>query len=139
MVWQYLLARSSHPGELRRGPGMHAFSWIIPVVALWFPYQNVKDLWRVNARGARHFLGWWWAGWITTTVVNQLLQDLYENVESVATFRVLVVVEFCWCAVALATAIMAVRLVRVLTAGGLERTDESPADPLIPEGRPAAW
>lgn len=38
--------------------------WFVPVVALWFPYQVVRDVRRATVRAPRPGLGWWWAGWL---------------------------------------------------------------------------
>lgn len=57
-VWQVTLATSDviHVGDLRRSVGWHVASWIVPVVSLWFPLQNVADL-DAAARAPRDALG----------------------------------------------------------------------------------
>jgi hypothetical protein len=40
--------------------------WFVPVVALWFPYQVVRDI-RAATRGDRSGLGLWWAGWLVSS------------------------------------------------------------------------
>lgn len=65
MVWQYRAAASLPAGSLRRSPGWHVGSWFIPIVSLWFPFQNVSDI----ARSSRAELDGgvraiWWALWI---------------------------------------------------------------------------
>ena len=139
MTWQGLLARSAFPGELARGTGMHAFSWIIPVAALWLPFQNVRDLWRVNAARAKPgLLGWWWAGWLVCTVTDRVIARMYKSTDSVADFRALMVLQVVTSVVGLATAFLAIRIVRTLTAGGLERAAME-VNPVVPGAPPAAW
>lgn len=137
MVWQYRLARAAAPGELRRGPKMHAFSWIIPIVAAWFPFQNVKDLWRVNVpdRG-RAILGWWWTGWIVLLVLDRVIPQVYDSTDSVAEFRTLMVVQLVGAVVALGTAVLALRILKTLTTGGLDRDARAQVSV---GGSPAAW
>lgn len=72
-VWQYKLAKGVPAGRLARSPGMHVGSWFIPVVALWFPLQNMRSLWDAYrpAQG-RAVLGWWWACWLVVTFLNRI-------------------------------------------------------------------
>lgn len=130
MIWQYRLARSTHPGEVRRGPGMHAFSWIIPVVAAWFPYQNVKDLWTLLAPGkSLVILRWWWAAWIVAQVLDRIFLASYDETESVGDVKGIMTLEGVSAAVGLLAAALAVRIVRRLTTGGLQRSAGAPVTP----------
>lgn len=68
LIWQHRAASSVPPAALRRSPGWHVGSWFIPIVSLWFPFQNVKDI----ARGAQApvsgvLLGGWWALWLASS------------------------------------------------------------------------
>ena len=136
MIWQYKLSRSAQPGELRRGPAMHAFSWIIPFVALWFPFQNVKNLWQVNASGKRQtMLGWWWTAWIVGTVLDRVILTSYEASETVSDVKEVMGLEAVSAVIALIGAVLATRIVRTLTAGGLARVTPGP---ISPSGSPAA-
>ncbi|MBE7698887.1 DUF4328 domain-containing protein [Oerskovia sp. Sa1BUA8] len=38
--------------------------WFVPVVALWFPYQVVRDVRAATLREKRPGLGGWWAAWL---------------------------------------------------------------------------
>jgi hypothetical protein len=126
MVWQYLLARSAPAGELERVPAMHGWSWVIPVGALWLPFQNVRDLWR-------HFVpesapGWirvWWACWLALGVVSWITSRSEASVSSIGSFKTLVSVEAVADVVGLVAAVLALRLLRALTAGGLARSEAS--------------
>jgi hypothetical protein len=46
LLWQYRAAKAAralgYPG--RRSPALGAWSWVIPVVNFWFPYQAIRDL-----------------------------------------------------------------------------------------------
>lgn len=72
-LWQYKLAQAAPAGRLARSPGMHVGSWFIPVVALWFPLQNMRSLWDAYrpVRG-RAALGWWWASWLGSTLIGRI-------------------------------------------------------------------
>ena len=44
--------------------------WIVPVVALWFPYQLVRDIdSAVSPRApAKDLVAWWWGAWLATAI-----------------------------------------------------------------------
>jgi len=43
----------------RRSPGLAAFSFLIPIVNLWWPYQSVMDVLPAGHAG-RETVRWWW-------------------------------------------------------------------------------
>ncbi|WP_235186027.1 DUF4328 domain-containing protein [Microbacterium oleivorans] len=71
VVWQYRAAvrvRAANPMSTRRTPVWHVVSWFIPVIAFWFPFQNMKDLIVASRADVRAtLLGWWWGLWIAST------------------------------------------------------------------------
>lgn len=94
-AWQVILARSDviHVGDLRRSVGWHLASWVVPLVSLWFPLQNVADLDTAaraprDARGHRlagvgtgahavrpgpaPLLWAWWVTFLLSTVLDRL-------------------------------------------------------------------
>jgi hypothetical protein len=124
-LWQHRLARSLPPGELRRSPGMHAGSWFIPVVCLWFPLQNMRDLWDAcrPARG-RAVLGWWWAFWIVSTILSRWADSVGE-VSDIGDFRSY---NTAWLAVSLVwvvTSVLALYVVATLTRAALAREEQA--------------
>jgi len=66
--------------ELTRREVHHARSkgwvwggWIVPVVALWFPFQIVRDVTQPLRQALSiGLLGWWWAFWLLTTFSSQI-------------------------------------------------------------------
>jgi hypothetical protein len=75
MAWQHRLASAVPRWRLRRSPGWHVGSWFIPVVSLWFPYQNMTDLHRAvtpDAVGRKSPLTYrlWWVMWLAGTVTE---------------------------------------------------------------------
>jgi len=46
LVWQYRAATTARAlgYPARRSPALGAWSWVIPVVNFWFPYQAIRDL-----------------------------------------------------------------------------------------------
>lgn len=70
LVWQYRVASTVILyAPLRRSPGWHVASWVIPVIAWWFPVQNIRDLVQTTRAQVRSaVLGWWWALWVLSTV-----------------------------------------------------------------------
>jgi hypothetical protein len=118
MVWQFRLARATQ--GLARTPAMHAFSWIIPVGALWLPFQNVRDLWnRVLPDLSSRVLGWWWAGWLASEILARVLARGGRTIDSLGEARTLLWISLAAASVSLVTAVLAVRIVRTLARGSL--------------------
>lgn len=77
LVWQWrarVNCDGLSPAPRRRSRGWVIASWFVPVVSLWFPYQDVSDVWKISdpetrerpgseIRGVR-VLAWWWACWL---------------------------------------------------------------------------
>lgn len=94
LTWQFRLARSAASGELTRSPVWHVTSWFIPVLALWWPYQNIRDLWWLRSRGwGAATVGWWWAAVIAALLVDVMVTAAEDNVDSVQDFQDLLVLE----------------------------------------------
>lgn len=128
--WQYLLARAATPADLTRGPGWHAWAWFVPVVSLWFPFQNVRDLWRRRfPHRSRDLLGWWWAGWIATLVLDRVYMTMDPEPGSVSDLKNLTVVGLVSVALTLATLVLALIIVRDLTDGERSAGQVSPGVP----------
>ena len=64
MVWQYRVADSFPPGATRRPPAWHVGSWLVPVGALWLPWQNVADLFALSIGRRPAWLTAWWTLWV---------------------------------------------------------------------------
>lgn len=86
-VWQYRAAvrvRATVAGGVRREPAWHVVSWIIPLVLLWFPFQNQKDLARASGAAiSTSLLGIWWALWIVSTAVTRASGPLMNVADTV--------------------------------------------------------
>jgi hypothetical protein len=52
------------PHQPTRARGWIWAGWLVPVVALWFPFQVVRDVLRAGRPGAGALLGSWWATWL---------------------------------------------------------------------------
>lgn len=125
LTWQYRLARSSGPGELTRSPVWHVTSWFIPVAALWWPYQNVRDLWwrRSGGWGAAT-VGWWWSALIAVLLIEVMVASAQDNVASVEDFRDLLVLESAASLAALIAGVLA-----LMIHGRLSDLDDLPGSP----------
>jgi len=131
VVWQYQLARATE--GLDRSPAMHGWSWVIPIGNLWLPFQNVRDLWRrILPLRDTLVLGWWWAGWIATSVIARLFLrgDEIDSVDDLRsemwTFLVLSVL-------GVVTVVLALHVVRSLSRAAWT------AEVVRKAGSPDAW
>jgi hypothetical protein len=66
LLWFYRAASNGWASGLpaRRGPGLATFSFIIPILNLWWPYQSTKDMIPIGDPGRSLVLRWWvlWLG-----------------------------------------------------------------------------
>ena len=69
MVWHYRLAKGA-PGRLERSPAMHAWSWVIPFIALWFPYQNTRAVQGVYGVAPPSWMPVWWLTFIGSSLLS---------------------------------------------------------------------
>lgn len=79
IVWQTKLCSSStvDAHQLRRSSEWHGWSWFIPMLGLWYPYQNMGDLWRAVAGAERTtkmkvVLPLWWLTFLSGGVLSRL-------------------------------------------------------------------
>lgn len=140
--WQYLCARlidgtaAGSDRALRRGPVWHITSWMVPVLCLWWPLQNVADLdheaWRrahepaaardaarparLGDRGAAVRLAWW-SSWLGAAALSWPVT--YASYYSAVLLLVLA------CGAAAASAYCAILLVRRISDGLIGRREES--------------
>ncbi len=127
MTWQFRLARSASPGELTRSPVWHVTSWLIPVLGLWWPYQNVRDLWWIRSRGwGAATVGWWWAAVIAALFIDQMVTAAEDNVEAVQDFQDLLVLDTASAVAAFIAGALAVHIQGRLSFGPDEFTQEGP-------------
>ncbi len=57
-----------------RSAGWAWGGWICPVVALWFPFQVVRDVLKaVSPSAGTSLLGWWWALYLVMTLSSNAL------------------------------------------------------------------
>jgi len=123
-IWQYRVAKQVS-GQIRRSPGWHAGSWFIPVINLWYPYQNISDLRR--AAGSRR-PSWqivWWLLWIASDFVALLSAIIYGLADYAETVRDAIWVGIAGNVLLLAAAPPAMLIVRRITKGVLHRPTSS--------------
>jgi len=66
-----------------RSPLWIWLGWWVPVVALWFPYQVVRDIQPDHVTTPRVWLGWWWAGWLGFQLVLQGTGPLTSSADAI--------------------------------------------------------
>lgn len=120
-IWQYRVAKQV-VGLTRRTPGWHAGSWFIPVVSLWFPYENISDLWRAIGRTRPSWQIVWWLLWIASNGVVQASSRLYLAAEDLEGIRVAMWLSLAGAILVLAAAPFALLILRGITRGITERS-----------------
>ncbi|KRC61026.1 hypothetical protein ASE14_08735 [Agromyces sp. Root81] len=120
VIWQYRVAKQV-TGRTRRSPGWHAGSWFVPIISLWFPYQNVSDLWRAVGRTRPSWQIIWWLLWVVSNYVIQLSGRIYLVAEDLETMRVAMWMSLAGEVLLLAAAPLAWLVIRGITRGILQR------------------
>lgn len=128
-IWQYRAAKQV-AGLTRRVAGWHAWSWFVPVISLWFPYQNISDLWRAIGRTRPAWQIVWWLLWLAGNAFVQQSTRVYLAAEDLEQLRVSSWLSIVGELLLLAAAPLAVLIVRRITQGILQRAS-APADSLV--------
>lgn len=83
IIWLWRARQNSEAlseGLHTRARGWAIGGWFVPIVAWWFPYQVVRDVWLASDPATRivtgelrrtsggKLVGWWWACWIVASV-----------------------------------------------------------------------
>jgi Domain of unknown function (DUF4328) len=74
LLWFYRAASNAWSSGLpaRRGPGLATFSFVIPVVNLWWPYQSTKDMVPADDPRRSVILRWWLLWLLGTATVPMI-------------------------------------------------------------------
>lgn len=120
VLWQYRIAKH-FPGQTRRSPGWHVGSWIVPVICLWFPYENISDLWRAAGRSRPSWQIVWWLCWLVSNFLIQISSSVYTAAEDLEQFRVAMSVSIVGEVLLLAAAPLAWQIVRDITRRTVQR------------------
>ncbi|WP_316525806.1 DUF4328 domain-containing protein [Kitasatospora brasiliensis] len=114
--------------------GWAIWGWIIPIVALWFPWQITADIWRASARPdesgvrlphAQPLLNLWWASFVLTNLIGRLGSEYESSAEYADTYQEAVVWLIVSDLVELVSAGLAIVLVHRLTAMQEKRFTEN--------------
>lgn len=119
-IWQYRAAKVTD--RTRRSPGWHAGSWFVPIVSLWFPYQNVSDLWRAVGRTRPSWQIIWWLLFVVSNLVIGQSSRITTSAENLEQFRLAMWTSIAGEIILLAAAPFAWLIIRGITRGILQRS-----------------
>jgi hypothetical protein len=142
MVWAYharVNAAAYTTSPFRRSKGWAIGGWICPVVALWFPYQVVKDIWAasdtdrpdnyaIKAWPVTVIVPLWWTCLIGGRIVERLSVSVYpDDVSSGSTdsFHTALVLDYASAAADIAAAIMFILIIAAVTRFQAQRYDNA--------------
>lgn len=128
-IWQYRAAKQVAP-RTRRSAGWHAGSWFVPIINLWFPYQNISDLWRAVGGTRPPWQILWWLLWLVGNALIQQSTRIYLAAEDLDRFRVSAWVSIAGELLLLAAVPLAWMVVRGITQGIVSRSS-APAHSLV--------
>jgi Domain of unknown function (DUF4328) len=142
LIWQHRAHANLRAlgTELEYSPGWAVGFWLIPIANLWKPFQVNRELWKASGdvndwRSQRTWpvLGWWWASWISAGVLGRVAAAARESAETPMEIRSADIVDLLSTAVVVASAVLAILLVRSV----IERQDRlAAAVPHVPTPPP---
>jgi hypothetical protein len=142
LIWQHRAHANLRAlgTELEYSPGWAVGFWLIPIANLWKPFQVNRELWKASGdvndwRSQRTWpvLGWWWASWISAGVLGRVAAAARESAETPMEIRSADIVDLLSTAVVVASAVLAILLVRSV----IERQDRlAAAVPHVPTTPP---
>lgn len=72
--------------DLLYTPGWSVAFFIIPIVSLYKPLWNIKDIWHVSKNGNKaddsksiRLINFWWFLYLSSTIIEQIQTSLYEE------------------------------------------------------------
>lgn len=97
-------------------PGWGIAYWFIPILNLFRPYNCVGEVWDKNVTAiggpAGTLVGWWWAAWLTSDIVGNVVTRIERRSEVPST---LIAADYINVAVAVVSIVSLWLLVRVVT------------------------
>lgn len=104
--------------------------WFVPVVALWFPFQVVRDVRAATLREKRPGLGGWWAAWLVLGFATNASARLLGS-DDPDVWRTLPVFDGFAALAVIVAAVLWAKVVREVSAG------QRAADAQVPDQVPA--
>ena len=102
----------------------------MPVVSLWFPYQNISDLWRALGRVRPSWQVVWWLLWVVSNVISQISSRIYLEAVDLEQLRVAMALSLGGEILLLAAAPFAWLVVRGITQGVVDQAPISRPSPV---------
>jgi hypothetical protein len=126
---------------LEYSPGWAVGWWLIPIANLWKPFQVNRELWKASS-GVNDWrslptwplLGWWWASWITAGVLGRIAAGARRSAETPMEIRSADFIDLMSTGVVVASAVLAIMVVRSVLA---RQEHLEVAVPRVPA--PPAW
>jgi Domain of unknown function (DUF4328) len=131
--------------ESRFHPAWAMVSWFIPIFNIWRPKQMANDIWRgSDPSGTRiaadewknvsvpALLGWWWGAWLVFSYLSNQVGRLWWRADTVESVRTAAIVDAVSSGLEIVTGVLAIAVVRRLTARQQARAAQLAAAPPPP-------
>ncbi len=132
--------------HLRFGTGWAIGAWFVPILNLFRPKQIANDIWRGSDPSAPRLnesawkdrpvpalLGLWWAAWIVTSVLGNVVGRLWWGADTIEATRDAARLDLASYVLDIPAAVLAILVVRRLTARQEERARAFVATPQATE------
>jgi hypothetical protein len=128
---------------LEYSPGWAVGWWLIPIANLWKPFQVNRELWKASSGvsdwrslATWPLLGWWWASWISAGVLGRIAAGARQGAETPMEIRSADIIDLLSTVVVVASAVLAILLVRSVLARQDRPTPAVPHMPAPPGSQP---
>lgn len=126
LMWHYRVHYQLHAvrgSGVKFSPSMVVVGWLIPLANLVLPYLVVRSSWRASyasmdrADGSLPgYLIFWWFGYLLGETLTSVADNMFENTSTVQSFTTATIVESVGFICLIVSALLALRLVKQITA-----------------------
>jgi len=141
----YVNLRALGQSSLRFRAGWAIGAWFVPFLNLWRPKQIANDIWRGSDPDAPSFhpsawkdagipllMGGWWAAWITTNILGNAVGRAWFGRDTAEDIRAAATLDVASSVIDIGAAVLAVVVVRRLTARQAARRQRLVASGALP-------
>jgi len=104
-------------------PGWSIGCYFIPILNLVRPYQSMKEIWQVshnpsnwNSQSGSALLGWWWALWLISGVLGQIVFRTSMNANTIEALQAATGIAILSSIVGIPLSLVAINLVKTISS-----------------------
>ncbi|WP_162795383.1 DUF4328 domain-containing protein [Nonomuraea lactucae] len=123
LIWLFRAranAESLAPDRHRHGKPWLILSWIVPIIAFWYPKQIVDDIWAASHRivppRRSPLVFAWWTAWLIGYLLTNVVRGMFREADDPEGAAVAAMFDMTYIAVMLATAALVAAVILRITS-----------------------